>query len=1120
MLVCAHCGQENPEIARFCLACGTVLVSESLRQERKVLTVLFADLVGFTSRSDGRDPEDVRALLDGYHSRAKYELERHGGTVEKFIGDAVVAFFGAPVSHEDDPERAVRAAIAVRAGIGELNQKEPDRDLHVRIGITTGEALVTLGARPSEGEGIATGDVVNTAARLQSAAPEDGILVDQSTHRATAGEFETSPHEPVAAKGKADPIPVWEVVAARASFGVDVEQRTTTPLLGRQRELEVLTQALSRARGELTPQLVTVIGVPGIGKSRLIWELFGLVDADPDLITWRQGRCLPYGDGVAFWALGEMVKAQAGLLETDTASEAGAKLVTVLEAVPAAERDWVGDNVRPLVGLPGEQGSSLTEAFAAWRRLLESLAEQRPLVLVFEDLHWADEGLLDFIDHLVEWSAGVPLLVVCSARPELLERRPSWGGGKLNAATVALSPLSSEDSARLVATLLDQPLLPAELQQALLERAGGNPLYAEQYVHMLRDRGLLVRHESGWVLVAGDIPLPETLQGIIAARLDGLAPREKDLLSSASVLGKVFWLGSLEPDDEGGAQAQLHLLERKGFVRRERRSSVANEVEYAFAHALVRDVAYGQIPRIERARKHRRAAEWIEQLASERGDDNAQRAAHHWLAALELTRAARQEDPDLVARACAALADAADRAYRFGATDSARDLYARALELSPADDPRRTSLLLGYGGTASRSGVDAEAELIEATRLFLEDGDIERAAEAMFARTWFLWNAGDDAGSARVAADALELIAHRPPSVIQAQIFGEQAIRHMLKHRFADCIRHAERELEVGAQVGAERSQVNALITIGSARATGGDERGLAEIEQGLVRALDLNDVPSLVRGHKNLQSLTLEMGDVARAASVAEDGRRVTIRYGDGFHLAWFGVELATFGFLRGDWDASATALGSFLDGLGDRKHYMAGPAHMVLGRIQAERGALAEGIAQSLLGLEFARSVSDPQQLLPSLASHACVLLRAARPAEAGALLDEYLRLLEAPTFSSADATLALGELGRQRELASMPASLRANPWGDAAAALVRDDLAGAAERYAAIGSLLHEAETRLRLAHRLAADGCREESEREAVAAAGFFRRSRALPRVAEVEAALSGVGGLEERGDRAG
>jgi hypothetical protein len=371
----------------------------------------------------------------------------------------------------------------------------------------------------------------------------------------------------------------------------------------------------------------------------------------------------------------------------------------------------------------------------------------------------------------------------------------------------------------------------------------------------------------------------------------------------------------------------------------------------------------------------------------------------------------------------------------------------------------------------------------------------------MFQRTWFLWNAGDDAGSTRVAADALELIADRPPSPIQAQIFGEQAVRYMLKHRLDECIRYAERELAIGVQMGAERFRADALITVGSARAIGGDEGGLAEIEQGLAYALELNDVPSVVRGHKNLQSLTAELGDLGRAASVAEDGRRAAVRYGDGFHVGWFDVELALYGFFRGDWDASVDALRSFLEGLGERKHYIAGPAHVTLGRIYAERGTFAEGIVQSLLGLEFARAVADPQQLLPALASHACVLLSAGRPGEAGTLLDEYLRLGDSVTVSAADAALVLVQLGRERELEAMPAALRATRWGAAVTALVNGDLAGAAERYAVIGTPFHEAEARMQLARRLAADGRRDESEREAASALAFFRRAGALPRITE-------------------
>src|SRR5882762_1839550 len=386
------------------------------RRERKVVTVLFADLVGFTARAEQLDPEDVEAILQPYHERLQRELERHGGTVEKFIGDAVMALFGAPVAHEDDPERAVRAALAIRQYAGE-------EGIELRIGVTTGEALVRLSAKPEQGETVATGDVVNTAARLQAAAPVNGVLADETTYRATRNAIEYRAVEPVEAKGKADPIPVWEALEARARFGVDVTHHARAELVGRERELSVLRDAFDRARHERVPQLVTLVAVPGMGKSRLVYELRRIVDADPELITWRQGRCLAYGDGVAFWALAEVVKAQAGILERDSEAEAAEKLqLAVGDAIDdASDARWVVSHLGPLVGL--ERGAVLGgdrrgEAFAAWRRYLEALAERRPLVLVFEDLHWADEGLLDFVNELVDWLSGVALLVICSARPE------------------------------------------------------------------------------------------------------------------------------------------------------------------------------------------------------------------------------------------------------------------------------------------------------------------------------------------------------------------------------------------------------------------------------------------------------------------------------------------------------------------------------------------------------------------------------------------------------------------------------------------------------------------------------------------------------------------------------
>ncbi|MFL6013159.1 MAG: AAA family ATPase, partial [Gaiellaceae bacterium] len=444
-----------------------------MRRERKVVTVLFADLVGFTARSESLDPEDVEAILRPYHERLRTELEHRGGTVEKFVGDAVMAVFGAPVAHEDDPERAVRAALAIRDGIAE------DGVLEVRIAVNTGDALVNIDARPELGEGMVAGDVVNTASRLQSSAPTNGILVGESTFRATRHVIDYRDHASVEAKGKAEPVPVWEVAEAKARVGVDVSGPGTA-LVGRERERDLLLSTFDRVRREPSTQLVTIAGVPGIGKSRLCAELYDELEREAELTNWRRGRSLPYGEGGALWAFAEMVKAQAGILESDGAADAERKLHEALAATLAEDAAWVEERLRPLVGLRGEPGAR-DESFAAWRRFVEALAEQRPTVVVFEDLHWADDELLDFVDELVEWVENVPLLVVATARPVLFERRPGWGGGKRYALTLSLAPLGDSDTARLLAALLDKKLLPADQQQQLLARAGGTPLYAEQF---------------------------------------------------------------------------------------------------------------------------------------------------------------------------------------------------------------------------------------------------------------------------------------------------------------------------------------------------------------------------------------------------------------------------------------------------------------------------------------------------------------------------------------------------------------------------------------------------------------------------------------------------------------
>jgi class 3 adenylate cyclase len=433
MPVCVVCGVENPDQARFCMACAAPLATDGGdRRERRVVSVLFADIVGYTERSERSDVEDVEDLLRGYYAMLRRDLERHGGVVEKFIGDAVVAVFGAPTAHEDDPERAVRAGFAIQESVRELRARAAV-EIQVRVGITTGEALVTFGA--SDGGASVVGDVMNTAARIQSAAPTGSVLVDEVTRDASHRVIRYTPADAIEAKGKSDPVTVWLAVEPRST--VPEQPRVTdVPLVGRGEEIAQLLAVLGRSRREPSTQLVTIVGPPGIGKSRLLRELGRRVE--PGLFRWLRGRSLAYGDGITFWALGEMVKSEAQILEFDAADVAASKLERAIAAVVEDERDraWIGQHLRPLVGLEGMASPSSegrgAEAFAAWRRFFEALAERQPTILVFEDVHWADDALLDFVDLLTDRAGDVPLLIVCTARPELLERRSGWGGGKTN----------------------------------------------------------------------------------------------------------------------------------------------------------------------------------------------------------------------------------------------------------------------------------------------------------------------------------------------------------------------------------------------------------------------------------------------------------------------------------------------------------------------------------------------------------------------------------------------------------------------------------------------------------------------------------------------------------------
>jgi class 3 adenylate cyclase/tetratricopeptide (TPR) repeat protein len=1123
MAVCRQCGQENPDGFRFCGSCGSPLAALPQSEERKVVTVLFADLVGFTSRSERMDVEDVRGTLAPYHALLREQLEHYGGTVEKFIGDAVMALFGAPIAHEDDPERAVRAAIAIRAAIDRLNDDEPGLDLHVRVGVNTGEALIVLGADAVRGEGMASGDVVNTAARLQAAAPVDGILVGETTYRATDRAITYRPAEPVVAKGKSQPLRAWEAQDARARFGVDVVQRPTTPLVGRGAELDLLLDALRRCRSERAVQLVTMVGVPGIGKSRLVWELFEAVERDPDFITWRQGRSLPYGDGVTYWALGEMIKAQADILDSDTAHEARAKLhVAVFDLLPdPAEAAWVEDHVRALAGVEADgavAGDRQSEATSAWRRFLEALADRHPLVLVFEDLHWADDALLDFVDHLVDWASGVPMLVLCTARPELLDRRRGWGGGKRNALTIALSPLADPDVARLIGTLLELAVLPAETQTALLDTAAGNPLYAEEYVRMLIDRGHLRHDDDRWRLTgAADLPVPESVQGLIAARLDDLPAEQKRLLQDAAVLGKVVWLGALAAMGDTTrfvVEAHVHALERREMLRRERRSSVGGEVEFAFRHVLMRDVAYGQIPRAQRAEKHRRAAEWIESLSADR-ENAPDMLAHHYSQALAYARDSGQPSEELERRTRLALREAAERAAALNSITPAQRHYVAALALWPEDDPEWPLLVVEAADIGLGSAGDETIErLRRASERLAASGDFADAARAEMQAAFRHWNEGMTEPAIAAFERSRDLLRSTTPSPNVAYVTSRLAVNAALRGDFEVAIELCEGALGIADNYGLEGIRAHALNTRGFARVSHrGDPGGLADLESSLEIAERLNAADVIIRGYKNLASTLAEMGELSRATELEQRGVDAARRFGADFQLMWFETELAILGYWSGEWDASEETFARLERWVADvGPHYMEAAARSCRAKVRAARGDRPGALADIESALDFARRSREPQMLLPTLADAALVAASAGSSEAArqvAALFDELVAATGAAAEGSFWCTAFALALALTDQVERFAAVTVKGPfrWLVVARAIAAKRYDEAADELAALGARPEEAFARLLSARARIGHGHRADGEAKLQRAIGFWSEVGATDHIAMAEAMLA-------------
>ena len=738
---CSSCGAANPHTQKFCGECGAALARAAPTPavpepgagetaERRLVSVLFADLVGFTPFSEERDAEEVRELLTVYFDRAREIVARFGGEVDKFIGDAVMAVWGATTAQEDDAERAVRAALELVEMVEGLGVEAGASGLALRAGVLTGEAATGRGG--NDVHGLVVGDMVNTASRLQSLADPGTVLAGESTVRSASGSIDFEMLGPQVLKGKTEPVTVWR--AARITGmrgGAGRRDGIEPPFVGRDHELRILKDLLHATERERRARLVSIVGVAGVGKTRLVWELQKYVDGLTATVFWHEGRSPAYGEGATFWALGEMVRRRAGIAESDDDPTASAKLAGTIERLVQTE-DERARLLGPLSGLlgltdlPQEDRGPL---FAAFRRFFESVADQGPTVLVFEDIHWADPGLLDFVEELPEWSRRWPILILTLARPDLLERRPMWGAGKPNFVSLHLAPLAEIDMQEMIEGVV--PGLPHHAVGALVSRSGGLPLYAVEYIRMLLADGRLVEEAGSFQLLdtLDDVELPETVRGVVGARLDRLSVDHRRVLGEASVLGQSFTLESLmEITEHPDAPAVLDALVRAELLEMERDPRSPERGQYRFVQPVIQEVAYRRLARADRRSLHLAVARHFETNADE---ELAPIVASHYLSALSIDSG--KASPELISAARDALDRAVTRAASLHSHAQVLSLCDQALEVT--DDPLERVSLLERSALAAGELADTtayEERLREALQISREHGTTEDVERGMF----------------------------------------------------------------------------------------------------------------------------------------------------------------------------------------------------------------------------------------------------------------------------------------------------------------------------------------------------------------------------------------------------
>ena len=880
--------------------------------ERRLVSVLFADLVGFTTLSEGLDPEDARELLSRYYEAAREVVERYGGTIEKFIGDAVMAVWGTPTAHEDDAERAVRAAldlIAMAPGLTASTGSTPATRLQLRAGVTTGEAAVTLGA---DGQGMVAGDLVNTASRLQSTAEPNTVLVGEPTYRAASGAISFEEVGGRALKGKAEPVMAWRATAVVAKVrGAGRSELIEPPFVGREPEFAALKDRLHATSRDRRARLVSIVGVAGIGKSRLAWEFEKYLDGVVETVYWHHGRSPAYGEGLAFWALGEMVRRRAGIAERDDQATTLEKLAACLDDYVPDEDDqrWIGPRLRALLGLEDAPPGPRDELFAAWRTFFERVAARGTAVLVFEDLQWADPGLIDFIESSMEWSRNHRFVILTLARPELLERRPTWGAGQRDFLSIHLEPLAADAMTALVNGLV--PGLPDRLVTRIVDRSEGIPLYAVEMIRMLVDRGELVAGPDGF-RTTGELPdldVPTTLQALIAARLDALPPEERRVLQDAAVLGKTFTADALEAITGESASAlgpTLRNLARRELISIDADPRSPERGHYGFVGALVREVAYGTLARRDRRDRHLAAARYFEALGDE---ELAGILASHYTDAYT----ASHEGPEAEAvatQARIALRAAAERALSLGSAAQAITYLDLAFRVT--SEPAEVARLY--------------EELGEAARLAGMYDRAEPSAREAVSRYRAL---GDPVGAARASTNLAQMLlfSSRVPEAIdlvQGALAGLDESTHvalivdlkallaraeMFSARPAAALTWCEEALASAARI--DRIEAIADLMVTRAWALGSLSRNresVAELQGALGLAHEHGFTQVELRAVNNLATF-VSTYEPARALAILREGLALAERIGD----TDYRDKLSFAGFVAlwtGEWTWSAQVI------------------------------------------------------------------------------------------------------------------------------------------------------------------------------------------------------------------